>query len=244
MGAEAYMPDQRWGFEEDDEYEDTSTRRSDPRPTGEDDDQVEGTDPERIVTVVAGLDGTARAVRLMPTWAQSVDPTSLPQRVITAANAATMAALGRQLDAATPAEPAPVPPATAAGDGAAGPTGDPFAAINDILRLMDEVSGDLDTFQRQLATQTAGLISADSSGRHVSVSSRDGQIVDVSIDPRWAGAVRTSELEGELLDALRRVQRMAAPGDLAQGPHSSAISELNNLVRDPQAMLRQLGLLR
>ncbi|HKN95850.1 MAG TPA: hypothetical protein VJX10_01940 [Pseudonocardiaceae bacterium] len=225
------MPGQRWGFEEDDEYEDAPRR-----PAGEDVDQVEGADEEHVVTVVADLAGEARAVRLAPTWAEH-DPASLPQRVITAANAATMAALARQLE--TPAAPEPEPPAAVED---AGPTGDPFAAINDVLRLMDEVSADLDSFQRQLAAATGGVTSADSGGRHVTVGIRDGQVVDVSIDPRWATAVRTPEVESELLDALQRAQRMASPGELAQGPRSAAITELNNLVRNPQAMLRQLGL--
>lgn len=226
------MPEQRWGFEEDDGYEDAPGR-----PAGADVDQVEGADEEHVVTVVADLAGQAQAVRLAPTWAEH-DPTSLPQRVITAANAATTAALARQLE--TPAEPQPQPEPPAV-DGA-GPAGDPFAAINDVLRLMDEVSADLDSFQRRLAAATTGVTSADSSGRHVTVGIRDGQVIDVSIDPRWAAAVRTSEVESELLDALQRAQRMASPGELADGPRSAAITELNNLVRNPQAMLRQLGL--
>jgi DNA-binding protein YbaB len=225
------MPDERWGFEEDDGYEDAPDR-----PAGADVDQVEGTDEEQVVTVVADLAGQALAVRLAPAWAEH-GPTSLPQRVITAANAATTAALARQLE--TPAEPEPEPPAAVDGTG---PAGDPFAAINDVLRLMDEVSADLDSFQRRLAAATTGVTSADSRGRHVTVGIRDGQVIDVSVDPRWAAAVRTSEVESELLDALQRAQRMASPGELAQGPRSAAITELNNLVRNPQAMLRQLGL--
>ncbi|HEX3649430.1 MAG TPA: YbaB/EbfC family nucleoid-associated protein [Pseudonocardiaceae bacterium] len=225
------MPDQRWGFEDDDEYE--QPRSNHPEP---DADQVEGADPEHVVTVVADLAGAARAVRIT----RQVDPTSLPQRVVAAANAATMAALARQVRTAPP-EPEPEPVAASAGPPA---DPDPFAAINDVLRLMDEVSDELDSFQRELAAVTSGVTAADSGGRHVTVSSRDGQVVDVSIDPRWAGAVRTSELESEILDALQRVRRMAAPGELAQGPRSAAITELNNLVRNPQAMMRRLGLVR
>lgn len=230
------MPEQRWGFEEDDGLD-----RPDPRPAEPDVDRVEGTDDDRIVTVVADLAGQAGAVRVAPTWADH-DPTTLPQRVIAAANAAVLAALARRIEDAPPepeisAEPAPT-------DTAAPALGDPFAAINDVLRLMDEVSADLDSFQHQLASATTGPISADSRGGHVTIGIRDGQVVDVSIDPRWAGAVRTAELESELLDALQRVQRRASPGDLARGPHSAAISELDQLVRTPQTMLRQLGLHR
>ncbi|HEY1571617.1 MAG TPA: YbaB/EbfC family nucleoid-associated protein [Pseudonocardiaceae bacterium] len=228
------MPEQRWGFEED------GFDRPDPRPSELDVDQVEGTDDDRIVTVVANLAGEAGAVRIAPTWADH-DPTTLPRRVITAANAAVMAALARRIEDAPP-EPPEVSAEPTPDDGPA--TGDPFAAINDVLRLMDEVSADLDSFQRRFASATASASSADSRGGHVTIGIRDGRVIDVSIDPRWAGAVRTSELESELLDALQRVQRMASPGDLARGPHSAAISELDQLVRNPQAMLRQLGLLR
>jgi DNA-binding protein YbaB len=229
------MPEQRWGFEEDDGFD-----HPDPRPTELDVDEVEGTDDDRIVTVMADLAGEATAVRITSTWADH-DPTTLPQRVITAANAAVLAALARRIEDAPP-EPPEVSAEPAPDDAPA--TGDPFAAINDVLRLMDEVSADLDSFQRQLTSATAGASSADSRGRHVTVGVRDGQVIDVSIDPRWAGAVRTSELESEVLDALQRVQRMASPGDLARGPRSAAISELDHLVRNPRAMLRQLGLLR
>lgn len=239
------MPDQRWGFEEDDEYE-VMRGEPGPRRTEGDVDQVEGTDEDRIVTVVADLAGGISAVRVAPMWAEH-GPTSLPQRVTTAANAAVLAALARQAENGPPVPETaetPVEDVAVAGAPTGEPAGDPFAAINDVLRLMDEVSADLDSFQRQLASATAGVTSADSHGRHVTASSRDGQIIDVTIDGRWAAAARPSELESELLDALQRVQRLASPGELAQGPRSAAITELNQLVANPQAMLRQLGLLR
>ena len=83
---------------------------------------------------------------------------------------------------------------------------------------------------------------ADSGGRHVRAGIEGGQVIEVTVDTRWAERVRYSEVESELLDALRQAQRRADPGDLTRGPQSTEISELMNLVNNPQELLRQLGL--
>jgi DNA-binding protein YbaB len=235
------MPEQRWGFEEDDEREDQPDDGGGPPPT--DEDTVQGADPNGIVTVVANLAGEPVAVRLEPRWAETAGPHRLPDLVRTAANGASVAALARQVSDSVPNEAeAPTQPPTAEPVG--GGPGDPITAMNRVLALMDTVSAELEQFEQRLSTVSAVVVAARSGGRHVTVNGRDGQVLDVVLDPDWAGSVRASEVESELLDALRTFHRRTTPGELAEGPRSPAITELNNLVRNPSALLREFGLLR
>jgi DNA-binding protein YbaB len=232
------MPEQRWGFEQDDEWVDEPDSGGSPP---EDEDTVEGADPGGVVTVVANLAGEPVAVRLAPAWADAAGPDGLPGLVVAAANGATVAALARQISGAGPAEAeagTPVWPEVAA------PPGDPIAGMNRVLALLDTVTADVERFEQRLSAATPTAVTGVSGGRHVTVNGRDGQVVDVVIDPRWAGVVRASEVESEILEALRRFHQRSSPGELAGGPQSPAITELNNLVRNPAALLRELGLSR
>jgi hypothetical protein len=87
----------------------------------------------------------------------------------------------------------------------------------------------------QLSTVVDRVVSAENSGGHVNGSARNGQILDFAIDPQWADTARNSELEGEITDLLRKPCRASTPADLASGPQSSAITELNALVSNPDA---------
>jgi DNA-binding protein YbaB len=235
------MPEQRWGFEEDDEWEGQPDNGGGPPPT--DDDTVRGADPNGIVTVVANLAGEPIAVQLEPRWAETAGPHGLPDLVRTAANGASAAALGRQVSDSVPNEAeTPAPPLAA--EPAEGSSDDPIAGMNRVLALMDTVTAELEQFEQRLSTFSAVAVAAGSGGRHVTVNGRDGQVLDVVVDPNWAGSVRASEIESELLDALRQFHRRATPDELAEGPQSPAITELNNLVRNPSVLLRELGLLR
>jgi hypothetical protein len=113
----------------------------------------------------------------------------------------------------------------------------------DVLRLVDAVSADLDRFSRQLSDVVDHPVSAQSAGQHVSGSASGGQVTQLTIDFRWAGSARDSEIESELVDVLRTIQRRGSPGELAKGPQSPAIAELMELARDPHTFLRRLGLL-
>ncbi|WP_144312092.1 hypothetical protein [Actinopolyspora erythraea] len=97
-------------------------------------------------------------------------------------------------------------------------------------------------FAQQLSERVDVPSSMSSSGGHVSGTGQRGQITEITIDPRWASSARNSEIESELTDLLRRLKSADSPGELAQGPSSSNIDELNALVSDPQRFLRRLGL--
>jgi hypothetical protein len=108
------------------------------------------------------------------------------------------------------------------------------------MRLLEAVSDDLAQFRRRLSTITDRAVTEDSGGGHVTVSGRQGRVTDVSIDQDWLYGTRASEIESELRDALTRFGAASSPGELAQGPRSSAIDELLALVSDPRAMVRRI----
>lgn len=227
------MGDHRWGFEDldDGEYENISGRR----PAGqsaESEETVSGQDADRVVTVQVTLTGDVAAVRLATGWKQAVDPRVLGDSVRAAANAATVAAMTAQLDRVEQQQPAPV---TRHVDTT------PLTR-QDVDRLLDAVTADLADFTRRAAAIIDQPVSTESAGRHVSGTAQRGQVLQVSVEPRWAAGARSSEIEGELLEVLGRLHRQSTPGDLAQGPHSSAIAELTALASDPATLLSRIGL--
>lgn len=231
------MGDQRWGFEDldDQEYEEVSGRQAGGHPPGrpaEPEGTVSGQDADRVVTVHVTPAGETVSVRLVTGWTRTVDPRALGTSVLAAANAATAAAMVAQM----PRIGAPPPtPATPEADRT------PLTRQH-VNQLIEAVTADLEQFTRRLAEVADRRVSAESAGRHVSGVAQRGQVLEVSVDPRWAARSRTSEVESELLDVLRQLRRRSSPGDLARGPRSSAIAELTALAADPAGLMRRLRL--
>ncbi|HEX2297185.1 MAG TPA: hypothetical protein VHH34_01480 [Pseudonocardiaceae bacterium] len=228
------MGDHRWGFEDldDSEYEEISGRRPVRQPT-EPEQTVSGQDADRVVTVQVTLTGDVAAVHLATDWQRSVDPRVLGESVRAAANAATVAAMTAQLDRV---EQQP-PPVAAADHVDTTPL-----TRRDVDRLLDAVTADLADFSRRAAEIIDHPVSTQSARRHVSGTAQRGQVLQVSVEPGWAARARSSEIEGELLEVLGWLRRQSTPGDLAQGPQSSAIAELTALASDPATLLRRIGL--
>lgn len=112
----------------------------------------------------------------------------------------------------------------------------------DAVRLVEAVMADVSGFMQRLSEVTGHTAQVESAGRHVQGSGKHGQVHTITIDPNWCSAVRNSEIEGEILDCLKRIKRETAIGDLASGPQSKNITELNNLLADPHSLLRRVGL--
>jgi len=232
------VSDRRWGFEDldDCEYAALDGRR----PAGgqqakqqpaEPAETVAGQDPDGILSVHLTLDGDIASVDLVTGWKQSVDPRGLGRSVLAAANAATANAMVAQLHRIDEPPPAPGPQDV---------NRTPLTR-QDLGRLLDAVTADLDQFSRRVAEITDRRFSAESGGRHVSGTARSGQVLEVSVDPTWAARSRTSEIELEIVDVLRQLRRGSTPGELAQlGPQTSAVAELGALVADPAAMFDRL----
>lgn len=204
-----------------------------PPPDPEPADVVTGTDPDGAITVTVTPEAEIVSVALAEDWKRRVDPRSLHLAVVTAANAATMSALGRKLEMADPRAAAP---RTAAQHDES-----PLSR-QDVTRLLDAVTADLDAFTRQLSEAVDQPVTAESPGRNISGSAQRGQILRLAIDPAWASAARDAEIEVEVKAVLTELQAKSTPQDLAGGPRSPAIDELNALASDPQRLLRRLGL--
>ena len=230
------MGDGRWGFEDldDREYEEISGRRPAQQPT-ESTETGSGQDPDRVVTVQVALTGEVASVHLAADWKQTVDPRALGTSVLAAANAATAAAMVAQVDRID-GQP---PPTSTAEDIDRTPL-----TRQDVNRLLEAVTADLEQFTRQVAEIAGRTVSAESAGRHVSGTAQRGQVLEVSVDAGWAARSRTAEIESELVEVLRELRRRSTPGELVQGPQSPAIAELTALVADPATLLSRLRLSR
>lgn len=195
---------------------------------------MSGQDEDRIIDVVVTPDADVVAVHLAPDWQRAVDPRQLPAAVVSAANTATMRALARNVERfeATPDDAAAASP---------GVDDAPLTAL-DVRRLLDAVSAELDSFTERLSPVVDRRANAASAGGHVRGTAQRGQVLRMEIDADWAGNVRHAELESELLDVLRDLHNASTPRELAAGPASGAISELMELARDPQRLMRRLGM--
>ncbi|WAL63789.1 hypothetical protein ORV05_22655 [Amycolatopsis cynarae] len=233
------MDDQRWGFEEaeDWEYEKLSGRPP-PDPVEEPTETLVGEDPDRVVAVVVSPQAAVARVRLTPEWRSRVDPRGLHSNVLVAANTATMRALAFNVErmdstaAAVPAAPNPPP---------AGLDQSPLT-LRDVQRLLDAVSAELDQFTERMSAVMDHPVHVQSAGEHVHGSAQRGQVLSLDIDAGWAGQARHTEIENELLEVLRAMRDTSAPQQLAAGPSGNAISELMDLAADPQRLMRRLGL--
>jgi DNA-binding protein YbaB len=229
--------ERRWGFEEAEDWEYAAERRVDPTRVAEQDvaDSSTGVDDSGAVTVVVGPDGQVRAVTLAADWRRALDPRALGASVLSAANNATMQALARSIEADQPAAPQPTVNATA-------PT-DSLITREDAIRLMDAVTAELAAFTSKLDQAVSSPVTVESAGGHARGTAQNGQIVGFEVDAAWVYGAPNREIEGELVEVLRRLHASGTPSDLADGPRGPAIAELQALASDPDTLLRRVGLL-
>lgn len=230
-----------WGFEEDDEVEDV--RRSTPVPeeSTDDTDPLSGQDTRGAVTITVTEAAAITSVRLAPDWRERAEARELGSLVREAANNATAAAVANQaqqvdIRAEVEAGTAAPPRASTSLEEEERPL-----TREDVRRLLDAVTADLAQFKERLSTVVDQTVRVDSAGEHVSVSGRQGQVLDVSLDVSWLFMARESEIESEVRDALTRFADRSTPGELGRGPQSAAITELMQLVSNPQAMVRRIS---
>lgn len=226
------MPDQRWGFEDDSEFDKRPAKDS--RTT--DEEEVTGTDADNVVVVSATPAGHATKVRIAEQWRDKVRPDGLGSSVTTAVNAMTMAALAYQLQAQ------PVRPPQSDANEDSSYLADPQVVAAQLSKLADDALAEAQRFLDQVGPVINDVTTVDSAGRHVAMSGRRGQVSQVTIDAGWAEFARPTEIESEVIDALRRLQARMVPDELAAGPQGPAITELNRLMSNPADLLRRLGL--
>ncbi|HEY4460426.1 MAG TPA: hypothetical protein VGN81_39310 [Pseudonocardiaceae bacterium] len=154
----------------------------------------------------------------------------------TAINAMTMAALAYQLQAQ------PVRGSESDANEDSGYLADPQVVAAQLSRLADQALAEAQQFLDHVGPVINDVTTVDSAGGHVAMSGRRGQVSQVTIDADWAGFARHTEIESEVIDALRRLQARMLPDELAAGPQGPAITELNRLMSNPADLLRRLGL--
>ncbi|QUH01355.1 hypothetical protein HUO13_11565 [Saccharopolyspora erythraea] len=205
----------------------------DDAPEPDDTAGVLGQDSAGAVAVRVTGSGAVTSVALADDWKQSVAPHELGAAVLAAMTAATVQAMAETVPAAG-AQPASTRP----------PADTSPLSRQDVLRLLDEVSADLAEFTRRISATSNQPVSLESAGGHVSGTAKRGQVLEISVDPDWAGAARDSEIEAELTELLAGLVERSVPADATAGPRSRAIEELQSLAADPHTLLRRLGLSR
>lgn len=231
------MDDGRWGFEEAEDWEyEQPSRAEEPVP---DEDRLVGQDPEQIVSVTVSPDAEVLAVAVDRDWTRAVDPRGLHANVLAAANAATMAALARQIEKVQQNPPAPP---DFGGSQSESADESPLSP-DDMLRLVDAATSELNRFAEQAAAVVDRRITAESAGGHLSGSAINGQVVDISIDPAWAGSVRSTEIASEIKDVLQQLHTASTPSEVLNGPQGPAIAEIMGMLYDPRRLSRRVGLL-
>jgi hypothetical protein len=232
----AGVDDQRWGFEEADDWEyEQPSGKPPPDRVEEPAESLIGEDSDGVVAVVVSPEAEVVGVRLSPEWRSAVDPRELHSKVLLAANTATMRALAcnvERMDSTAAAEPAE--PRADADQSA--------LTTQDVQRLLYAVSAELDQFTERLSAVVGHPVQVQSAGGHVQGSAQQGQVLQLDIDPVWAGQARHTEIENELVEVLRGLNGSTTPRALGAGPSGNAISELMDLAADPQRLMRRLGL--
>ncbi|MER6993218.1 hypothetical protein ABT337_28850 [Saccharopolyspora hirsuta] len=219
-------------FEDFEDLNDPAPADSSPARDADDAASPEGP----AVTVHVTDAGAVTSVVLAADWERSVDPRELGAAVLSAFTNATVQVLANQAEHAEQ-----TPSVVRAGTPADLPDSSPLSK-EDVLRLVDAASADLQQFTEQLSARADRTVSVDSSGGHVRGSARSGQVLDVRVDANWAASARNSEIELELTEVLKQLGDQSSPGELAHGPRSRAIDELHSLASDPQLFLRRIGL--
>lgn len=223
----------RFGYDDDDDEDaDTPGAAVPAQPA-----RADAPEPHELIAVQVSERGDVLGVRLNPLWTRAADPFELAARVTDEVNAA----IDRSFVAAVGA----VDPNTIELPAAFRPDpryeSDQELTDDDMFRLFDEVMADVSRFA-ETATAMAAPATAASAGGHVSVTAQQGRVASMTIHPRWSSVVRSSEVDAELLDALRKVPLAAAAAPSPADLHSPALTELVTLVSNPRSFLPRLGL--
>lgn len=226
--------DDRWAFEQEYQSWDEDQPSIPVDEPGEEGPTLVGTDPDGVVEVLVTPVAQIVTVRLAREWRRSLDPRVLGRAVLSAANTAVMRALAKSVEDTEIGAPPPGEPTPHADRS-------PLSTA-DVQRLLDSVAVELEGFSQQLSAVVDRPAQAESSGGHVSGSAERGHFTTLTIDPSWAAQVPHTEIAGELTEVLRALHSASTPGELATGPQGPAITELMDLARDPELLMRRLGM--
>ena len=226
-----------WGFDEaEDEYDPLRESAEEPE-----EELLTGKDSDAVVTVEVTDTADLVSVGIAAEWRETTDARNLGTKVVEAMNNATAAALAKQSESIDMSAAETVGTETPSTASQANEDERPFT-MQDASRLLRAVRADLAQFKNQLSAVRNQTVTVESGGGHVTVSGMRRQVGSVSLDQAWLHGAAESEIESELRDGLASFIAKSTPDEqLRQGPQSSAISELQALVADPQAMIRRIN---
>lgn len=215
----------------------------DPRPTPTPPEpggvSYEGADDHGVVTVTVDGSGSVSDVVIPPTWRDTVAPDELGSALLTAANNAFLSRLADDLGHADlEQEPASAPES----DG--NPSDEPVASmVIEVDDLIAQFDRDLGIYRDRLraAADTATATRRGINGR-IEVTMGPGIVSAVTVDPRWAGHARYTEIRAEALAAFQAACRQAGTERPDAVPLPASLARIQELARDPRALSKQLGL--
>ncbi|TCO57086.1 hypothetical protein [Actinocrispum wychmicini] len=207
------------------------------------DEQFAGADTAETVRVVLDSAGIAGSVVIPADWDESMTPDELGRRVTEAFDDATMRYVSAEADRIQFDEQ-PVVTHRADAQDAGGSPSSPVArqTVAEIQELAANFYRELDVYAA--ATKRALNTPTDGTGpnKTVVVHMSAGRITGITIDADWARSARYTEVSSEILSALQQAQREGDRARSQQVPVPPSIARLQELVSDPQAFVRQLGL--
>lgn len=221
----------KWGFEEADEED--LDEAGGPSADKAEHERLTGQDPDEVVTVAVTEAGEIQSVRLVADWKRKVDPRALHVNVLAAVKAATVLALTAQI------ERAGAPPQDSGVDTLQPQPGPgharPIVSARDAVRLLSAAREELRQHALRRSEAMRQLVSVDSPGRNVRVSGKAGRVSEVTLHANWAARARASEIESEILSALRKFSAKFPLSKVATRPIGPAVEEVVSLARARQA---------
>lgn len=211
-----------------------------------------GADSTGQITVHLDTEGRVSSVLSAGSWRQHLEPAALPGAVLQAHTAAVEARQQQWLEAYGEAEPGQARPVSAppmqeldqltvelrdsGGDL-------PQSALRGMMDMLDELERGFDSaFEKVEESLGAQLEGRSSSGHARARVAGSGELISVSYDERWLTGAHAFNVGRETTEAIHAALQQCAVHSVAAITESSGLAALQEVTRDPAAMLRRLGL--
>ena len=178
--------------------------------------RFEGADGTGVVKVVVDRSGMVTDVVVPRNWREKVEPRALGHALSTAANEALARRLAEDLEHVTPA--------VRERSGQVTPD-----RVSEIVGLLTVFERDIEIYRNELKSAASANAGARGATGKIEVTMSHGRVIDVTVDPDWAGSTRSTAIRAEARSAFRAAgQRLAECDPRAVAPPAS-IARLREL---------------